>query len=134
MLERPVGNNMTNYPLGDFLIRVKNVSMARGREVSVRSTRQIEEVAKCLKRAGFLAEVKKEKDTLTVSLAYAKKAPVMMGLNLVTKPGLRIYKSVGDLMKEKGPSILLLHTPKGIYSSKEAKKENVAGEVIAKVW
>lgn len=125
---------MTNYPLGDFLIRVKNIAIARGKELSVRNTRQIEEVAKCLKRAGFLAEVKKEKNTLTVSLAYAKKAPVMMGMSLVTKPGLRIYKSVGDLMKEKGPAILILHTPKGIYSSREAKKENVAGEVIAKVW
>lgn len=125
---------MTNYPVGDFLIRVKNAVIGHGKELSVKNFKQIEEVAKCLKRAGFLSDVKKEKDMLTVSIAYAKKAPVMMGLNLVSKPGLRIYKSVGDLMKEKGPSILLLHTPKGIYSSKEAKKDNVAGEVIAKVW
>lgn len=125
---------MTNYPLGDFLIQIKNAAIGHIKEVSVRGTKQIEEVAKCLKRAGFLSEVKKEKAAVSVTLAYAQKAPVIMGLSLVSKPGLRVYKSVGDLMKERGPSVLILHTPKGILSSKEAKKENVAGEVIAKVW
>ncbi len=125
---------MTNYPLGDFLIRIKNTAIGHKKELSVRSTREIEEAAKCLKRAGFLSEVKKEKNTVSVVLAYAKKVPVIMGLTLVSKPGLRIYKSVGDLMKEKGPSIFILHTSKGIFSSYEAKKENVAGEVIAKIW
>lgn len=116
------------------MIQIKNAAIGHNKEVSVRGTKQIEEVAKCLRRAGFLLDVKKEKSVISVTLAYAQKAPVIMGLNLVSKPGLRIYKSVGDLMKEKGPSILILHTPKGILSSKEAKKENIAGEVIAKVW
>lgn len=125
---------MTNYPLGDFLIQVKNAAIARGKEVGVRSTAQIEEAAKCLKRAGYLAEVKKEKGKITVVLAYAKKEPVIMGLTLISKPGLRIYQSVGQLLKERGPAIFILHTPKGILFSKEAIKQNVGGEIIAKVW
>lgn len=125
---------MVNYPVGDFLIRIKNAAIGHGKDFSVRNTKQIEEVAKCLSRAGFLSGVKREKNILTVELAYAKKAPVLMGLTLVSKPGLRIYKGVEDLKRERGPSTLILHTPKGIYSSREAIKANTAGEVIAKVW
>lgn len=135
-LERPVGKNMTqvNYPVGDFLIRIKNAALARRREVKVPATKLIKAVAEVLAKEGYLQEVKEDKGEIVVKLAYRKKEPVLLDLKLVSKPGLRIYMGVEDLKKIKRPSIFIVSTPKGVMSSEEAKKKNVGGEVIVEVW
>lgn len=122
-----------NYPVGDFITRVKNAALADVKEIRVRKTKLIESVAKALEREGFLSEVKKEKDDLVVKLAYAKKEPILISLELVSKPGLRIYETVEELESKKGPEIYILSTSKGVLSSNEAVKKNIGGEVIAKV-
>jgi small subunit ribosomal protein S8 len=125
---------MTNYPLGDFLIRIKNAALARGKEVLVPSTKQIKTVASALKRAGYLEEIGQEKEFLKVSITYKRKKPLMMGLKLISRPGLRIYMGVSQIEKKRGPSILLVSTPKGILTSREAVKERLGGEVLVEVW
>ena len=113
----------------DFLIRVKNAGLARKKEVFVAGSKKILAVAMALKKLGFLDEVKKDK----VILAYKNKKPVLIDLKLVSKPGLRIYMGVSEIEKKKGPSIYLVSTPKGVLSSKEAIKQRLGGEVIAKL-
>ncbi len=125
----------TNYNGGDFLIRVKNASLAGRDELSLRNTKFILSIAQALKKEGFLSEATKEKDILTVKIAKSHKKPVLMNLKLVSKPGLRVYKSVDEIKSRKsGSSILILSTPKGVMSNKNAVKENVGGEVIAEIW
>ncbi len=125
----------TNYPAGDFLIRVKNSSMARRTELSLASTKFIYALAKNLKEEGFLGEIKLEKGILTAKIAQSHKKPVLMDLRLVSKPGLKIYKSISKLKSRKvESSILILSTPKGIMSNKKAIKQNIGGEVIAEIW
>lgn len=125
--------------VSDFLIRIKNASMAKNKWIEVRSTKQVVAVAEALKKLGFLDEViipkagKKEKPVLKVSLAFKNKAPVIMNLKLVSKPGLRVYMDTKSLEERRSPSILLLSTPKGILSSKEALKARVGGEVLAEI-
>ncbi|SRR5258708_40308233 len=125
----------TNYNAGDFLIRIKNLGLARKTELSLSSTKFIYKIAECLKEEGYLQEVKLEDKILTVKLAQAHKKPVLVDLKLVSKPGLRIYKNIDQIKARKArASILILSTPKGIMSGQKAIKENVGGEVIVQVW
>lgn len=127
---------MTNYPIGDYLIQVKNAARANRREVVVSASKFIESVAKCLKRMGVLESVEvKDKKVISV-LAIHRKAPVLLDLKLVSAPGLRKYMSIEGMRarKRKNASSLVLSTPQGILSSSEAIKKNVGGEVIAEIW
>lgn len=125
---------ITNYPLGDFLIRVKNAKLAQNTELSVPMTKMVKAAAEVLKDEGFLREVEQKDGVLNVSLAFKNKLPVLMDLKLVSKLGLRVYKNVDELKAHRGASIFIVSTPRGVMSSKKALKENVGGEVIAEVW
>lgn len=123
-----------NYPIGDFLIRVKNASLARNHEIVVTNSKLVESVAHLLEKEGYLEGIKKEKGKLSVRLSYRKKEPVILGLKLVSSPGLRVYKGVFELEKKKGPSTFIVSTPKGIMSAMGAIKKRLGGEVIAEIW
>lgn len=125
---------MNNYPVGDFLIRIKNAAMAGKKEFSVPSTKLVYEVAKVLKKSGILSKVEKRANRLNLRLAYHKKEPVLVDLKLVSKPGLRIYKNVEELQAHKGVSYFILTTPQGVMTSKDALKKGIGGEVIVEIW
>ncbi|MGA3291757.1 MAG: 30S ribosomal protein S8 [Candidatus Microgenomates bacterium] len=124
----------TNYPVGDFLIRLKNAAMAGNKKVDASPDKQIKAIAEALKKMGYLDEVKSEKGTLTVSLTFKNKEPRLMNLKLVSKPGLRVYLGADELEEKKGPSVFLVSTPKGVISSLQAIKNRAGGEVIAEIW
>ena len=73
---------------------------------------------------------------ITVTLKYLEgKQPVIQGLRRVSKPGLRIYSSVEDMPKVmKGLGIAIISTSKGVMTDREARKQNVGGEVLAFIW
>ena len=134
MLERQVGNmTYINYPVGDFLIRIKNASIAGRKTVSVNKTSLIVDVAKTLVKLGFLQDMKVDKKLVTVQIVYQNKKPLLTDIKLVSKPGLRIYKSADDLEKEKKPTFIIITTSKGVLSKDEAIKMRVGGEVIAEI-
>lgn len=125
---------VTNYSVGDFLIRVKNAAIAKNKELVVRSNKEIVGIAKALKKMGYLAEISESKEGLGVSLSFKDKKPIVMDIKLVSKPGRRIYMKVTEIEKRRGPSQFIISTPKGILSSKEAIKARTGGEVLAEVW
>ncbi|OGM29575.1 30S ribosomal protein S8 [Candidatus Woesebacteria bacterium RIFCSPHIGHO2_01_FULL_44_10] len=125
---------MTNYPVGDFLIRIKNAAKAGHKDVVVDSTGLIKAVAKALKEEGIVGDVVEKAKKLTLRLTYKKKEPLLIDLKLVSKPGLRVYMSRDELQKRRRSSILILTTPLGVMSSAKALKKGVGGEVIAEVW
>lgn len=127
-------NTVTNFPVGDFLIRIKNASIAGRTDLTTPNTKLIRAVAEVLKSEGYIREIEETSEGLKVNLAYAKKKPVLMDLKLVSKLGLRIYKNIDALKKHRGVSFYIMSTPKGVMSSRKAMKENVGGEVIAEVW
>lgn len=127
-------NTKTNYPVGDFLIRIKNVAMAKNKEVKITSNKQLVAVAEALKKMGFVDTVKNEKGILTITLTFKNKKPRIMDIKLISKPGLRVYMGVDELEEKKGPSIFLVSTPKGVVSSLAAIKNRVGGEVIAEIY
>ena len=124
----------TNYSIGDFLIRIKNAGMAGNKEVSAVTNTKILALANTLKKMRILDTVAVKDGLITVTLAFQDKKPVLMDLRLVSKPGLRIYMTIADIEAKRGPSTYVISTPKGVLSSKEAKKLRVGGEVIAEIW
>lgn len=123
-----------NYPVGDFLIRVKNVKLAHNRSIRVRSTKLIKGVAMVLQKLRYLDKVEEKNGYLEAVLTYRKKEPLLIDLKIISKPGLRIYISVDELEKKRGPSTFIISTPKGIMTSKEAIKKRLGGEVIVEVY
>jgi small subunit ribosomal protein S8 len=133
VFERHLGNKFMNYPVGDFLIQIKNAALAHKKSLQIRKTRLVEAVATTLQKEGFVRDVKNVEGQLEMSLVYKHKEPVIMNLHLISRPGLRVYANVDELGKRRGPTLLILSTSKGVMSSKEAIKERVGGEVIAEI-
>ena len=125
---------MTNYPVGDFLIKIKNAAMGGSKTIETKNSKFIESVAGALMRAGFLRNVSQVEGILTVSIEYYKKEPRLLGMKLISKPGLRVYKSADDLQAYRGPSTFLISTSKGVLTLAEAKKQRLGGEIIVEVW
>jgi small subunit ribosomal protein S8 len=124
----------TNYPIGDFLIRLKNAAKVSKGELTVKKTKYILSMAQALKKEGYIRSVDIVGDNLEIKLAFKSKMPILTDLKIVSKPGLRVYMSVDEIQKQKGPFLLMVSTPIGIISSREALKKNIGGEVIAKIW
>src|SRR4030043_1466050 len=124
---------VSNYPVGDFLIRVKNAVLAKRKIVDFPSNKFVVSVVKSLIKEGYLQEIQVNQKLLKVSLSYRKKEPVITNIKLVSKPGLRVYIKIEDLQKIKSPSIFILSTPGGIMSSREAIKKKLGGGVIAEI-
>lgn len=124
----------TNYPVGNFLIRIKNAAQAKNREVKDASSRKKIAIAKVLEKAGFIEDVKSKDGILSLNLVFSHKSPVLMDIKLVSKPGKRVYYKLSDIEAKKGPSTYLVSTPKGVLTTKEAKKIGSGGEIIAEIW
>ena len=107
--------------------------LARKHTFSMPKTDLIKNVASALKRLGFISDISENKGLLEVQLAYKSKEPILSNIKIISRPGLRIYKSAKELAEFKGPSTLLISTPEGVLSSREAIKKNVGGEVIAEI-
>lgn len=123
----------TSYAIGDFLIKIKNAAMANNKEVKTPVSKKIVSLAECLKKMGYLDSVKTEKDYLVVGLTFRNKKPLLQNIKLVSKPGLRVYESIAEIEKKKGPSTYVISSPKGIISTKEAVKLRTGGEVITEI-
>jgi small subunit ribosomal protein S8 len=124
----------TNYPVGDFLIRVKNAARAGNSKVSAPNTKLVLATAKVLEGQGFIKDVKSEGGILTAQIAKYAKESTLLGLTLISRPGLRHYMGIDALSALKGPEMYIISTSKGVMSSKDALKKSLGGEVIAKVW
>jgi len=122
-----------NYPVGDFLIRLKNASIAKHKEVNVSNTNLIRMVATLLVKEGYLDEMKEEGKILHVRLSYRRKSPVLSDVVLISKPGLRVYKNADELSQRKGPFLGIVSTSKGVISLREAIKKRLGGELIADI-
>lgn len=124
---------MTNYHIADFLIRLKNASMANIKELTMPTTNLINAVAKTLKDEKFLNEVIIKDRKITVQLAIYMKKPVLSNVTIISRPGLRIYMDADEIEAIKTPEVYIINTNKGVMSGKQAIKKRIGGEVIAKV-
>ncbi len=131
---------MTTDPIADMLTRIRNASKAKHEKVDIPSSKLKVEIAKILKDEGYVKNVKLVKDRrqglIRVYLKYTdQETPVIQGLKRISRPGCRVYSgndAIPKVMGGLGTSIL--STSKGIQTGKQAKKDNVGGEVLCHVW
>ena len=126
--------------IADMLTRIRNANTMRYETVKVPSSKIKQEIARILKDEGFIEDYKVEKDntqgTIVLTLKYTdKKERVITGLKRISKPGLRVYANSNEIPKVlNGLGIAIISTSKGIMTDKEARKENIGGEVLAYIW
>ena len=131
--------NITD-PIADLLTRIRNASQARHATVDVPASNMKKAIAQILVEEGYVKSYTVTDDdkqgVITITLKYTETgAPVITGLRRISKPGLRIYTSCEDMPKVmKGIGTAIISTPKGVMTDKQARKENVGGEVLAFVW
>jgi small subunit ribosomal protein S8 len=126
-------------PIANMITMIKNASLANKTEVSFPYSKIKLAISECLKREGFIADcakkVKKGKPVIEVSLVYVNKKPKIQEAIRISKQSKRVYFGMKDLFPVRnGTGVLVLSTPKGILSGKEAKKEQVGGEALFKMW
>lgn len=134
-----------NDPIADMLTRIRNGMMNQHAIVAMPSSNMKEEIARILKEEGFIESYevasteKVSQKTLRVTLKYVgdrrNKRSVITGLYKVSKPGRRVYTQKKDIpWVLSGMGIAILSTPKGIMTGQNARKNNVGGEILCKVW
>ena len=127
-------------PIADLLTRMRNANQMRYNEVVVPSSKVKQEIVKILKDEGYIEDYKIEKnnvqDNIIITLKYGKnKERVISGLKRISKPGLRVYAKAEEIPTVlNGLGISIVSTSKGIMTGKEARKENLGGEVLAYIW
>ena len=124
-------------PIADMLTRIRNANQMRNKEVAMPTSKMKVEIAKLLDSEGFIAGYTVKDNTLTLTLKYSnnKKERVITGLKRISKPGLRVYVEKENLPKVlNGYGIAIISTSKGIMTDKEARKQNIGGEVMAYIW
>ena len=130
--------------IADMLTRIRKANQMRYEEVRVPSSKIKAEIARILKEEGFIKDFKIEdskenstvQDTIVLTLKYTdKKERVITGLKRISKPGLRVYAKNDEIPQVlNGLGIAIISTSKGIMTDKEARKENIGGEVLAYIW
>ena len=127
-------------PIADLLTRIRNASTAKHPSVDIPASKLKKAIVDILVNEGYVKGVQVISDdkqgVLRVTLKYTETgAPVITGLRRVSKPGLRIYTNCEEMPKVmKGLGTAIISTSKGVMTDKQARTDNVGGEVLAFVW
>ena len=138
VLQNQVGKHM-NDPISDCLTRVKNGYMAKKQAIVMPYSNMKKAILEVLFRHGFIGaiEVKGEvpKKSLDITLLYENKTPKLTDIEIVSKPGRRVYIPAKKIPKVLGGmGITVLSTPQGVLSGSVALKKKIGGELICKIW
>ena len=126
--------------IADLLTRIRNASSAKHDSVEIPASNMKKAICKILVDEGYVKNYTVTQDgkqgVIKVTLKYGEgKTPVIQGLRRVSKPGLRIYSSAAELPKVmKGLGIAIISTSRGVMTDREARKQNLGGEVLAFIW
>jgi small subunit ribosomal protein S8 len=130
----------TTDPIADFLTRIRNGLIADHDEVAMPASTFKAEIAQILVEQGYIEDFSVEPArvgrTLRVKLKYTEsRRPVISGIQRVSKPGRRTYVSAGEVPKvQGGMGTTIVSTSRGVMSGHDARRENIGGELVAKVW
>ncbi len=133
---------VVNDPIADMLTRIRNAQVARHDAVVLPASNTKKAIAKILLNEGYVKSVDFIKDSLQgeikIALKYTgpnKTVPAIAGLKRISKPGLRVYAKCEELPKVLGGlGIAIVSTSKGLMTDREARKQEIGGEVLAYIW
>jgi small subunit ribosomal protein S8 len=122
-------------PIADLLTRIRNGQSARKAEVTIASSKLKTAIVRVLKEEGYVADYRLdsdgEKERLTIGLKYYEGRPVIDRLERVSRPGLRIYRGKDELPKVLGGmGTVIVSTPKGVMTDRQARSIGQGGEVL----
>ena len=131
---------MVNDPIGDMIARIKNAATRKRSKVLTPASKMRQRVLDVLQAEGYirgysLVQQPGAFPEFEIELKYFDGEPVIAEISRVSKPGRRVYSSIGDLKPVKnGLGIAILSTSKGVMSDTAAKDANVGGEVLCQVY
>jgi len=127
---------MVTDPIADFLVRVRNAGLAGKEAVIIPASKMTSALAELLEKEGYVKSVSKKKGgPMTVTLAYKNNRPVITGSKRISKPSRRMYMGVREVKPVKrGYGLLVLSTPAGVMTGKEAREKKVGGEALFEIW
>jgi len=125
-------------PIADMLTRIRNAQQAKHQQVKLISSILKEQIACVLQEEGYITDFSVEQldnnlKEMTINLKYFRGKPVIDKIKRISRPGLRIYKSVKQLIAIPGFGIAILSTPKGVMTHIKAKAIGVGGELLCEV-
>jgi small subunit ribosomal protein S8 len=127
-------------PIADMLTRVRNALKARHQKVDVPSSKLKMEIARILKEEGYITNFKLAEDgsqkSIRIYLKYTPaNQPAIAAIERVSRPGCRVYVGSTDIPRVLGGlGVSILTTPRGVMTGRDARKENVGGELLCQVW
>ncbi|MGU3539058.1 30S ribosomal protein S8 [Methylobacterium sp. A54F] len=131
---------MVNDPVGDMLTRIRNGQQRRRNVVQTPGSRLRASVLDVLKSEGYIrdyatTELGNGRTEFAIELKYYDGRPVIRSIQRVSKPGRRVYSSVGELPRvADGLGVTIVSTPQGVMADHEARERNVGGEVLCQVF
>ena len=132
---------MVTDPIADFLTRIRNAQLAGHRIVEIPASNLKKRMTEILYNQGYILKYKFEDDSkqglIKIALKYdpQTKQPAIHSLERVSRPGLRTYSKPADFRRVKnGLGIAIVSTSKGVLTDKEAKVQNVGGEVLCNIY
>ena len=126
---------MMTDPIADMLTRIRNGVNAGHAKVDIPASKEKANIAKVLKEEGFIKNFKIIAKDSTLTLRVGLKEEAIVGIERVSKPGLRIYKGYREMPRViSGLGISIVSTSAGIVSSRKAKAMKLGGEVLCNVW
>jgi small subunit ribosomal protein S8 len=126
-------------PIADLLARIRNGSNAQKRDMFVPYSRVKAEIVRILKEEGYISDYTVDTAAahprIKITNKLANRTSAITGLRRISRPGLRRYVGANEIPRVLGGmGIAILSTPRGVLSGREAKKQNVGGELLAYVW
>ena len=127
-------------PIGDMITRIRNAQMRASDNVLVPSSKFRAKILDILKKEGYISDYKlvsdiKNKSFFVVDLKYQNGLPVIKEIKRVSKPGRRIYAKADSISKiQNGLGIAIMSTSKGVMTDSDARKQNIGGEILCRVF
>lgn len=132
---------MVTDPIADFLTRIRNAQMARHRIVEIPASNVKKRMTEILYEKGYIMKYKFEDDNkqglIKIALKYdaQTKEPAIKSLERISRPGLRQYAKPSEIRRvQNGLGIAIVSTSKGVMTDKEARTQNVGGEVMCNIY
>ena len=127
-------------PIADLLTRIRNALIARHDRVDVPASRMKVAIVRILKDEGFIKNFKVSKDNkqglIRIFLKYSdQNSPVINGLERLSKPGRRLYQGAAEIEPVlSGLGVAIVSTSSGVMTDKEARRQNLGGEMLCQIW
>ena len=127
-------------PIGDMFSRIRNGQMRSLNSIDIPSSNFRKNILKILKEEGYIKDyyiekTENNKTNLKINLKYYEGDPVIKEIKRISKPGRRVYSRANSIPRVmNGLGLAILSTPKGVMTDAEAKKNNIGGEIICKVF